>query len=64
MSMRLIKLFEVEAKVGLRKSGIYQPIVQGIFPKPVRIGPNAVVWPESEIDAWISERIAERDGRS
>ena len=64
MSMRLIKLTEVEAKVGFRKSSIYQRIAEGTFPRPVKIGPNAVAWPESEIDAWISERIAERDGQS
>jgi prophage regulatory protein len=31
------------------------------FPKPVRLGPNAVGWLKSEIEAWQQARIAERD---
>ena len=26
------------------------------FPRPVRIGPNAVGWFEAEIDAWLDSR--------
>jgi prophage regulatory protein len=32
----------------------------GLFPRPVKIG-NKNAWIESEIDAWIAERIQERD---
>ncbi len=35
---------------------------QGKFPKRVRLGPNRVGWLEHEIDEWIVDRIAERDG--
>jgi prophage regulatory protein len=31
------------------------------FPKPVKIGHGSVAWVESEVDAWISARMAERD---
>ncbi len=31
------------------------------FPKPVRMSANSVAFVESEIDAWIEARIAERD---
>ena len=27
------------------------------FPKPVQLGPRAVGWIESEVSAWITERI-------
>jgi prophage regulatory protein len=33
----------------------------GTFPKPVKIGERAVAWPESEINAWLEQRIAERE---
>ncbi len=36
----------------------------GLFPKRIRLGPNAVGWLESEVRAWLAERIAERDTRS
>ncbi len=33
----------------------------GKFPRPVRIGQRTNVWLESEVDAWLAEKIAERD---
>jgi prophage regulatory protein len=53
---------------GLRARGIPQGPTQlwrlwkaGRFPKPLKIsGRNC--WLETEIDAWLAERIAERDG--
>lgn len=33
----------------------------GKFPKRVNLGPGRVAWVLSEVDAWVSERIAERD---
>jgi len=35
----------------------------GKFPKRLRFG-QRVFWLESEIDAWIADRIAERDGEA
>ena len=34
---------------------------EGKFPKRVRLGTGRVAYVESEIDAWIAERIASRD---
>ena len=33
----------------------------GNFPKRIKLGPNRVAWVLSEVDAWVSERIAKRD---
>ncbi len=33
----------------------------GQFPKRVQLGPNRVAWVMSEVDAWVNERIANRD---
>ena len=53
---------EVEAKTGLSRSTIYEKMKSGTFPKPVKLGPRAVGWLESDIDAWLEERIAQRGG--
>ena len=53
----LIRLDEVRARTGLSRSGIYQKVSEGQFPKPVAIGSRAVAWVESEIAAWIQARI-------
>ena len=46
---------------GLSRSGTYEAIERGDFPKPVKIGPRAVAWIESEIEAWKAARMAERE---
>ncbi|MFV1976709.1 MAG: helix-turn-helix transcriptional regulator [Candidatus Scalindua sp.] len=37
---------------------IYRWIELNLFPKPVKIGPNSVAWPESVIKEWGEERKA------
>ncbi|MBF0562536.1 MAG: AlpA family phage regulatory protein [Alphaproteobacteria bacterium] len=32
-----------------------------LFPRRVRIGPGRVGWPQSEVAAWIAQKIADRD---
>jgi prophage regulatory protein len=59
-SERLLPRAEVEKRVGLKRSAIYELMARGEFPKPVRAGAG-VRWVESEIAAWIAARIAERN---
>jgi prophage regulatory protein len=35
----------------------------GEFPKPIKIGKRAVAWLDAELQQWLKQRIAERDGR-
>lgn len=56
----LIRLDVVRSRTGLSRSGIYQKIADGNFPKPVAIGSRAVAWVESEVAAWVEARIAGR----
>lgn len=51
---RLLKIAEVAARVSLSKSAIYAKVNDGTFPSPFRLGPGAVRWKKSEVDAWIS----------
>lgn len=57
---RLLRLAEVIERVGLGKSAIYTRIRAKAFPGQVDLG-GVSVWVESEIDAWIAARIAERN---
>ena len=61
---RLLRLPEVAAAVGLRKTSIYNNIRTGTFPQPVRLTPRARAWRSDEIAAWIAERTAARDARA
>lgn len=51
---RLLRLPDVMARVGLKRSTIYQRMSEGKFPKSRSLGPKCAVWVEAEIDAWIS----------
>ncbi|WP_083279889.1 AlpA family phage regulatory protein [Stenotrophomonas sp. LM091] len=44
----------------MSKSTLYSRISVGSFPKPVTLG-SSVRWVESEVEAWISGRVSERD---
>jgi prophage regulatory protein len=57
----LIRLDEVTRRTGLRSTSIYEAMKAGTFPKSVKITPKAVAWVDTEIDAWVSARIAERE---
>ena len=49
----LLRLPQVEAVVGLKKSKIYSLLQEGQFPAPVRLGPRSVRWKGSAVRAWI-----------
>ena len=57
-NVRLIRRKEVQAKTGLRASYIYAMMKQGGFPKAITLSKRRVAWIESDVDQWISERIA------
>lgn len=57
---KLIRLDQVKARTGLSRSTLYAYIREGRFPSPVTISTRCVAWVESEIDAWVAERIASR----
>ena len=54
---RLIRLPEVQHRVGLGRSTIYRWMAEGKFPKPVQLGGHAVAWPEDEIVRWVECRL-------
>lgn len=60
-SESLIKLPQVIEKTGRGRTTIY---TDPTFPKPVKIGTRAVAWVQSEVDAWIAQRIAASRGET
>lgn len=59
MSKRLLRLPQVEAATGLKKSEIYKRIKASAFPEPIKLGLRASAWVESEVEAWIAATIAD-----
>jgi prophage regulatory protein len=54
---RLIRLPEVQHRVGLGRSTIYRWMAEGKFPKPIQLGGYSVAWAENDIDEWIASVI-------
>lgn len=58
MVPRILRLPAVKAETGASRSTIYLRMQQGLWPKPVRLGPRSVGWPASEVAAINDARIA------
>lgn len=52
----VLRLPETIARVGLRRSAIYEAIKAGTFPRPIKLGERAIGFIEEEIDAWVTTR--------
>lgn len=59
---RLIRLPDVIRRTSKSRSAIYAAMSRGKFPRQVKLGPGAAAWVESEIDQWVADIIASREG--
>jgi prophage regulatory protein len=53
---RLLRLPEVLAMVGLKRTAWFNLVRSGAAPQPVHIG-RATAWPQSEVQGFIRDRI-------
>lgn len=51
-----LRLPAVKDATGLSRSTIYDLMMKGKFPQPVKLSKRAVAWPESCIKEWLSGR--------
>ncbi len=63
MARRFISMAELVCRIGLSKSQVYRLINEGSFPKPVPLGPQKIAFLDSEVEAWITQRLRARDAR-
>ena len=54
---RILRWPEVQTKVGYSRSNILYLTQQGEFPGAIKLGSRAVGWLESEVNAWIRDRV-------
>lgn len=66
-SLTIIRRKQLEARTGLSRSSIYAKMrwnpkrpgdFDSTFPKPISVGAKAVGWVESEVDEWLTARVA------
>ena len=54
---RILRLPDVQARVGLSRSAIYERMARGDFPRAVSLGGyKAVGWRSTEVEEWIASR--------
>ena len=54
----ILRRGSVESQSGYPRSTLYLRISQGLWTRPVKLGPRAVGWPADEVSALIAARIA------
>ncbi len=54
---RLLRLRDVLTVVGLSRAHVYHLVKNGLFPRPIALGSNCARWVQSEVQAWVADRI-------
>lgn len=55
----ILRISAVKTRTALSRSSIYKLISNGTFPRAVRLGARAVGWLESEVEEWLTARVAQ-----
>ena len=65
--IKILRLKSLCVRIGLGRSTIYDrinkksPRYDKTFPRPIKLGATAIGWIESEVIAWIQQRVAAND---
>ena len=49
----IIRKRELSQKLGVSECSIWRWVRAGHFPKPIKLGPNAIGWETSAIERWL-----------
>ena len=49
---------EVLRLTGMKQSTLYLRMKEGLFPRPVKIGPNSVRWPSNLVQEWMAKALS------
>jgi len=60
MTCKILRLPKLLHQSGYSRSTLYQRIADGLWTRPVPIGPRAVGWPDTEVTSLIAACIAGR----
>ena len=60
----VLRMRDVEALTGRKRSSIYEDMAAGRMPRQIKIGPRAVGWLRAEIEAWQLACVAQRDAQA
>ena len=55
----MIRMNELSKRLSVSKSTLYLWIKKGLFPSPIKVGENTVVWSEEQIQDWLLNKSKE-----
>ncbi len=57
MAGRILRVRDVLDRIGgVSRSTLYRWMDAGRFPRPLKLGPQAAGWRETDVDAWLESR--------
>ena len=56
MDNKILRIKTVCDITGLSKSTVYAKMLNGEFPRPIKLGRRAVGWKSDELQAWVSKQ--------
>jgi prophage regulatory protein len=54
---RFLRLPEVMTRTGLSRTTIYRKVARSEFPRPVHISERVTGWLDTDITAWMDDRV-------
>lgn len=57
MIQRVLRLPDVKRASGMSRSTIYLRVSEGLYPRPLQLGPRMVGWLETEVAAVTAARV-------
>jgi prophage regulatory protein len=60
---RVLSFPDLKSEKGIAwsRQQVWRQVKAGKFPAPIKLGEGTAAWLETEIDAWLDERVAERN---
>jgi prophage regulatory protein len=56
----LLRLPELLARTGLKRSTVLALMQRGAFPLPIKLGSRLNAWASNEVEDWVAQQIATR----
>ena len=60
----IFRLPAVVELIGVSRATIWRWVAENLFPAPVRLGPRAVGWRRTDVEAWLASRPLHRTVQS
>jgi prophage regulatory protein len=57
---RILRIKEVMARTGLKRTTLYAKINQGTFPRQLQISERCTGWRQSEVERWLRDPMGYR----